>query len=74
MDRGTYIEYDGRPAVRFERTYPHPIERLWSAITEPAELARWFPSSVKIEERVEGTIEFSDDPNTEGSCDVVVGL
>src|SRR5262249_41825335 len=33
---GTYIEYDGRPAVRFVRTYPHPIERVWHAITDGA--------------------------------------
>jgi uncharacterized protein YndB with AHSA1/START domain len=54
MDRGTYIEHDGRPAVRFQRTYPHAIERVWSAVTEPDELAHWFPSTVRIELRPEG--------------------
>ena len=28
--------------VEFIRTYPHPIERVWRAITEPAEVAAWF--------------------------------
>jgi uncharacterized protein YndB with AHSA1/START domain len=33
---------DGRPALRFERRLPHSVERVWRAVTEPAELARWF--------------------------------
>jgi uncharacterized protein YndB with AHSA1/START domain len=45
-DLGTYVELDGRPAVRFVRTYPQPIERVWQAITTPEGLARWFPSKV----------------------------
>lgn len=61
--RGEYIEFDGRPAVRFERTYPHPPERLWRAITDPDELGRWFPSHVVIELQPGGTVEFSGDPN-----------
>ena len=28
--------------VRIERRYPHSIERVWRAITEPDELAQWF--------------------------------
>lgn len=31
-----------RPALRFERRLDHPVERVWRAITEPAELVRWF--------------------------------
>lgn len=64
MDLGTYLEHDGRPAVRFERTYPHSVTRLWAAITEPDELSHWFPSSVVIEPRVGGKVEFSGDPHT----------
>jgi len=37
---------DGRPALRFERRLNHSIERVWRAVTEPAELARWFVSEV----------------------------
>ncbi len=43
-DRGTYVEHEGRPAVRFVRRYPHPAERVWAAVSEPAELRHWFPS------------------------------
>src|SRR4051794_1966291 len=41
-NHGTLETVDGRPALRFERRLNHPIERVWRAITEPAELARWF--------------------------------
>ncbi|MCK9898187.1 SRPBCC family protein [Frankia sp. AgB32] len=63
MDLGSYVEVDGRPAVRFERVYPHPIERVWRAISEPGKLAGWFPSAVTIEPRPGGTVSFSADPN-----------
>ena len=43
-DDGTYLEIDGRPAVRFERVYPHPLDRVWRAVTDPAEMRHWFPS------------------------------
>jgi len=37
---------DGRPALRFERRLNHSIDRVWRAVTEPAELARWFVAEV----------------------------
>jgi uncharacterized protein YndB with AHSA1/START domain len=57
------MEIDGRPAVQFDRVYPHPLERVWAAISEPAELAHWFPSNVSIEAREGGKVEFSGDPH-----------
>ncbi|GAA5136486.1 SRPBCC family protein [Pseudonocardia adelaidensis] len=72
MDRGTFVDLDGRPAVRFERTYSHPPERVWSAITEPAELAHWFPATVSLEHRVGGTIEFTGDPNIDPGSGTVL--
>ena len=71
-DLGTYLELDGRPAVRFERSYPHPVERVWAAVTEPDQLARWFPSAVELEPRQGGTVRFSGDPYSEGSTGVVL--
>lgn len=47
MSDATLIEIDGRPALRFERTYPQPIDRLWQAVSTPAELERWFPAAVE---------------------------
>jgi uncharacterized protein YndB with AHSA1/START domain len=43
---GTEQTIDGRPALRFERRLNHSIERVWRAVTEPGELARWFVSEV----------------------------
>ena len=62
MDLGTYIEHEGRPAVRFVRSYRHPVERVWTAISDPAELRRWFPSAVELDPREGGAISFADDP------------
>ena len=36
---------DGRPALRFERYLAHPVERVWRAVSEPAELRRWMPAA-----------------------------
>lgn len=32
---------DGRHVMRFERRLAHPVERVWSALTEPEELRAW---------------------------------
>jgi uncharacterized protein YndB with AHSA1/START domain len=72
MDLGSYLEVDGRPAVRFERTYRHPIDRVWQSVSEPDLLAAWFPSKVTIEPRVGGTVEFSGDPNVGDTTGVVL--
>ncbi len=61
-DLGTYVELDGRPAVRFVRTYPHPVEQVWAAVATPDGLARWFPASVEIELRAGGVVTFRGDP------------
>lgn len=62
-DLGTYLEIDGRPAVRFQRSYDYPIERVWAAVSQPDELTHWFPSSVSLEPRTGGVISFSGDPH-----------
>lgn len=35
------LEEDGPPQVRLARRYGHPVERVWSALTDPAARARW---------------------------------
>ena len=35
-----------QPTLRFERRLPHPVEKVWRALTDPAELAHWFPQDV----------------------------
>ena len=46
---GSFQTIDDRPAVQFERRLSHPIEAVWRAVTEPAELAHWFPGRVEID-------------------------
>ena len=46
MRTGRQEIVDGRPALRFERRLNHSVERVWRAVTDPAELARWFVSEV----------------------------
>ncbi len=58
---GTLITVDDRPALRFERRYPHPVDRVWRAVSEPGEMARWFPSNVEGERRVGAALLFDDD-------------
>jgi uncharacterized protein YndB with AHSA1/START domain len=40
---------DGRWSVRLVRRYPHPVEKVWRAVSEPEHLAVWFPSTVELE-------------------------
>jgi uncharacterized protein YndB with AHSA1/START domain len=43
---GVYEQTAGRAVVRFERPLRHAPEVVWRALTDPAELAHWFPSTV----------------------------
>jgi uncharacterized protein YndB with AHSA1/START domain len=54
---------DGKPVLRFERVLAHPPAKVWRAVTEPAELAHWFPAAVAIEGR-EMTFSFPDQVTT----------
>ncbi|MDH6514611.1 uncharacterized protein YndB with AHSA1/START domain [Streptomyces sp. SAI-208] len=72
---GTYLTLDdGRSAVRFSRTYDHPVARVWQFVTDADELAHWFPSRAEIELRPGGTVKFSGDPHMEDSTGRVVAV
>ncbi|MEV0634922.1 SRPBCC family protein [Streptomyces sp. NPDC050619] len=72
---GTYLILDdGRPAIRFSRTYDHPVDRVWRFVTEADELAHWFPSRAEIELRAGGTITFGGDPDMEDSTGRVIAV
>jgi uncharacterized protein (TIGR02246 family) len=38
---GTMTRRDGRALLRFERSLRHPPERVWKALTDPAEISAW---------------------------------
>ena len=58
MSADQFLTLDGRPTVRVERRYPHPIEKVWRAVTTPEHLGRWFPSPVAIDLRPGGPMRF----------------
>ncbi|MFE9600407.1 SRPBCC family protein [Streptomyces hokutonensis] len=72
---GTYLTLDdGRPAVRFSRVYDQPLDRVWQFVTDPDELAQWFPSRAEFELRPGGTVTFSGDPNMPESTGKVIAV
>ncbi|MFC5908944.1 SRPBCC family protein [Streptacidiphilus monticola] len=61
---GSFLELDGRPAVRFSREYDNPVEQVWALVATPHGLAAWFPSpQVELDLKPGGTIRFSGDPH-----------
>lgn len=49
----------GDAVLLLERRFAAGPERVWSAVTEPAELARWFPAAVEGELSVGGHLRFT---------------
>lgn len=46
---GTLESADNGYRLRFERRFDHSPERVWRAITEPEELAHWFPPGEELQ-------------------------
>lgn len=58
---------DGRIRVRFERWLPHPIERVWAALVDREELAKWFPE-ITLEPRPAGRFEIEFGSRDSSDC------
>jgi uncharacterized protein YndB with AHSA1/START domain len=72
---GTYEEIEGRPALRFERSFKHPVERVWSAVSDPEEMRRWFPATVTVDLRPGGAMSFEfDDPDAPATTGEITEL
>jgi uncharacterized protein YndB with AHSA1/START domain len=64
---------EGRAVLRFERRLAHPPEKVWRAVTEPAELAHWFPARVEMDLRPGAPVHFvEEDPDIGESSGEVV--
>jgi uncharacterized protein YndB with AHSA1/START domain len=61
---GTYETIDAQPTLQFERHIAHPVDAVWRAITEPDQLAQWFPCTVELELRLGGRMSFTFPPGT----------
>lgn len=68
---GTLLTVDGRSVLRFERRLPHPVEKVWRALTEPAHLDHWFPARMRMDLAPGAPIRFvfpeGEGPATEGT-------
>ena len=68
---GELTTIDGVPTLRFERRFAHPPQRVWHAISDPAELSAWFPAAVEVELRAGAPMRFTfgDRPDGTGPWD-----
>jgi uncharacterized protein YndB with AHSA1/START domain len=51
-------KFNGPAEVRFVRTLPGPIERVWEYLTDPVKRARWFAGG-PMEQRVGGKLRLT---------------
>jgi len=58
---GTLVTIDGKPALRFERRYRHPMERVWRAISDPSEMAQWYPANAEGDRAAGAELTFIDE-------------
>lgn len=62
---------DGRSALRIERRFAHPREKVWRALTQPQDLHQWFPFDVEMDPEADRKIRFIEEggagPATEGT-------
>ncbi|GAB3488979.1 SRPBCC family protein [Nocardiopsis coralliicola] len=54
--------------LRFERRLAHPPERVWAAVTDPAQLAVWFPAVPAYDPVPGGSVHFTF-PGADGGPD-----
>jgi uncharacterized protein YndB with AHSA1/START domain len=66
----TLHSVDGRSVLRIERWLGHPPEKVWRALTEPAQISRWFPADMEMDVTAGGKIRFvfrgGEGPTTDG--------
>jgi uncharacterized protein YndB with AHSA1/START domain len=75
---GTVTEVGNEFVLRFEREFPHSVDKVWAALTEPAQLAQWLGGAGSVidlriggrvhlaghgAEGIESTITALDPPN-----------
>jgi uncharacterized protein YndB with AHSA1/START domain len=57
-DDATLHTVNGQPTLRFERRLAHAPEKVWRAVSDPAEMAHWFPAAVETELRPGSPMRF----------------
>jgi uncharacterized protein YndB with AHSA1/START domain len=56
---GTLEQHGDLSVLRYERHLAHPQERVWRAITEDADLAAWFPTTIEGPRRDGAPLRFA---------------
>lgn len=51
---------DGGTDIVVRRRYPHPVDRVWRAVTEAEHLAAWFPGAPEFDLREGGAVRFAE--------------
>ncbi|MGF1427133.1 SRPBCC family protein [Kitasatospora sp. LaBMicrA B282] len=59
-DLGTLEPAGDRWRLRFSRDLAHPPELVWRAVTDPEQLAAWFPHRISGDWTVGATLTFTD--------------
>jgi uncharacterized protein YndB with AHSA1/START domain len=49
---------EGRWQLRYHRTLGHSPEKVWQALTEPADLAAWFPTDIEGQRATGAALRF----------------
>lgn len=62
----------GQAVLRLERKLAHPVEKVWRAITNPAELVHWFPARIDAELKPGATMRFTFDGDGESTTGEVI--
>ncbi len=71
MPADQFLTLQGRPTVRVERRYPHPIDKVWLAVTTPEHLGQWFPSPVELDLRPGGAMRFGAFNHDAGAAGII---
>jgi uncharacterized protein YndB with AHSA1/START domain len=61
MPKADLARFIDRWTIEFIRVYPHPVERVWKAISDPAEVAIWFIRPTVWDLRSGGAYRFHND-------------
>jgi uncharacterized protein YndB with AHSA1/START domain len=59
QDYGRLERPDGQVLVRYTRRFAHPPQSVWRALTEPEELAAWFPTTIEGDRTAGAPLRFS---------------
>jgi uncharacterized protein YndB with AHSA1/START domain len=61
-DLGTLSRSGDRWTLTFTRRLAHPPEKVWRAVTDPEQMASWFPDRMEGERRAGATLRFVTAP------------